>query len=166
MTLAQQRYGWTHEVRPRLASCLDDRPRPSRKLPSFSFEPWHAPPDREEGPRTLANERLLVLGLLGVGHPAPLGAARLADLAEGELGVRGDDLGALRLAERVGRADAPGSRLGLSAFATFAFLGDLAGFLVIFLVALGAAFLVGVFLGGMVDVGWGGAFASASRVKK
>ena len=36
----------------------------------------------------------------------------------------------------------PGSRLGLSAFATFAFLGDLAGFLVIFL-ALGAAFLVG-----------------------
>jgi hypothetical protein len=32
----------------------------------------------------------------------------------------------------------------------------LAGFLVIFLVALGAAFLVGVFLGGMVDVGWGG----------
>ena len=92
------------------------------------------------GPRTLANERLLVLGLLGVGHPAPLGAELLADLAEGELGVRGDDLGALRLAELHVRA---GLALGLVSLGDLRLLGGLGGLLGDLLGRLGRRLLGG-----------------------
>ena len=60
--------------------------------------------------RARPNAWVGVLLLLGIGELLPLSAELLGDLAEGEVGVLGDDLGALGLAEeKVGA----GGTLGL-----------------------------------------------------
>ena len=137
-------------MRPRLDYCLDDRPRPSRKLPSFSFEPWHAIAIIEGVQGRSRTNAYLYLAFWASVIPRHLAPSSLPTSPKVNLGFAATILGrsALQNFSRPGRAWAcqpsrPSPSWGL------------AGFLVIFLVALGAAFLVGVFLGGMVDVAGG-----------